>query len=178
MALRAKTRIEARGKMPSILHFCQWLNNLPLSTTIRQSPVIFPIIETVHVISITLGVGTIAIVDLRLLGLVLPKEKITDVVGQVEPLAWWGFALMFGSGLLLFMSEAERCYGNPAFRLKLILLVFAGINPLLFHTTVYRRVDDWDADVRAPWPGRIIAVLSLALWAAIIVSGRAIAYFN
>lgn len=164
--------------MLSILHLCQWLNDLPISTTIRESPTIFPVIETIHVVSITLGVGTIAIVDLRLLGVVLPRERITDVVSQVEPLAWWGFALMFGSGLLLFLSEAERCYRNPAFRLKLILLVLAGINPLIFHTAVYRRADNWDSDVPAPWQGRVVAVVSLALWAAIIVSGRAIAYFN
>jgi len=164
--------------MPSILHLCQWLNDLRLSTTIRESPVIFPVIETIHVVSITLAVGTIAIVDLRLLGLVLAKEKVTHVMSQIEPLALWGFAVMFASGALLFLSEAEKCYQNPAFRLKLMSLALAGINPLIFYATVYRRVDDWDSDETTPWQARIAALVSLTLWAVIIVSGRAIAYFN
>jgi hypothetical protein len=164
--------------MNFILHFCQWLNDLAISTAIRESPVLFPVIETIHVIAITLLVGTAAIVDLRLLGLVLKKEKVTDVVGQIEPLAWWGFGVLFISGTLLFLSEAEKSFSNPAFRFKLFLLCLAGLNPLIFHLTVYRRVNDWDTASKAPWQARATAIASLTLWAAIIVSGRAIAYFN
>jgi hypothetical protein len=85
---------------------------------------------------------------------------------------------MFVSGFLLFWSKAEQCYGNPAFRLKLLLLLLAGLNPLIFHSTIYRSVATWGESADTPNRAKLAGVLSLALWSAIIVSGRAIAYFK
>jgi hypothetical protein len=164
--------------MSPVLHVCQWLFNSYVGTTIRESPILFPVIESAHVLGITLLVGTAAIVDLRLLGLVLRSEKVSDIVGQIEPLAWWGFAVMFVSGFLLFCSEAEKSYGNIAFRIKLVLLLLAGLNPLIFHATIYRSVTTWNNAPVAPRQARLTAILSLTLWGAIIVAGRAIAYFR
>lgn len=161
-----------------VLHVCQWLVNSSVGTAIRESPLLFPIIETVHVLGISLLVGTAVIVDLRLLGFVLRGEKFSDVVSQIEPLAWCGFAIMFVSGFFLFWSEAEKSYGNPAFRIKLLLLLLAGLNPLIFHSTIYRSIAIWDHAPVAPRPARATAILSLALWGGIIVAGRAIAYFH
>jgi hypothetical protein len=120
----------------TILHICQWLYDSPLGTSIRESDFTFDLIESAHVLGITLVAGTISIVDLRLLGIVLKKDEVSDVVTQVLPLTWTGFAVMVTSGVLLFWSEAAKMYFNPAFRLKLILLVLAGLNPLIFHTTI------------------------------------------
>ena len=164
--------------MSPIFHFCQWLFDSYVGTSIRESPLLFPVIETAHVLGITLLVGTAAIVDLRLLGLVLKREKVSDVVSQIEPLAWWGFAVMFVSGFLLFWSEAEKSYGNTAFQVKLLLLLLAGLNPLIFHATIYRSVATWDDAPKAPRQARVTAIVSLTLWGAIIVAGRAIAYFH
>jgi hypothetical protein len=69
-------------------------------------------------------------------------------------------------------------YTNPAFRVKMVLLVLAGLNPLIFHTTVYRRVQEWEAKNLSPWRARAAAVSSIALWSGVIVAGRAIAYFR
>jgi len=162
----------------TILHICQWLYDSPLGTSIRESDFTFDLIESAHVLGITLVAGTISIVDLRLLGIVLKKDDVPDVVAQVLPLTWTGFAVMVTSGVLLFWSEAAKLYFNPAFRLKLILLALAGLNPLIFHTTIYRGVAAWDTAASTPARSKAAAVLSLTLWSSIIVAGRAIAYFH
>jgi hypothetical protein len=129
------------------------------------------------VLGIALLAGTVAFVDLRLLGLILKKERVSQVAGQILPLTWVGFAAMIGSGALLFLAEAAKSYYNPAFRFKMFLLIVAGLNPLIFHSTVYRHVSSWDESPIAPWRARLTAYLSLTLWSGIIVAGRAIAYF-
>jgi hypothetical protein len=138
----------------------------------------FPIVETVHVLAITLLAGSIAILDLRLLGVLLRGERVTVVARQVLPIVWTGFAILTVSGLLLFASEAAKSYGNPAFRIKLFLLFLAGINPIVYYRTVYRRVAEWDEHPKTPLAARIAGGVSITLWAAIIAAGRATAYFN
>ena len=159
------------------LQFCQWLNDTGISNSIRKSDLAFAAIETVHVLGITLLAGTIAIVDLRLLGVILKKDRVSDVARLVLPVTWIGFAIMFSSGSLLFMAEALKSYQNPAFRLKMLLLLVAGLNPLIFHSTVYRSVAEWDRAGITPRRASVAAALSLTLWSLIIMSGRAIAYF-
>ena len=162
----------------SLFEFCQCLNDTGPATALRESTIVFPIVESIHTLAITLVVGTVAMVDLRLLGIVLKKEPVSKVAGQILPLTWVGFGVMLVSGLMLFAAEAEKCYHNPAFRLKLILLALVGLNPLVFHFTIFRSVDRWDEAPRTPGRARLAAVLSLTLWSGIIVAGRAIAYFN
>lgn len=162
----------------SLLEFCQWLNDTGPATALRESTLAFPIVESIHTLAITLVVGTVAILDLRLLGFVLKKAPVSKVAAQILPLTWKGFAVMAATGLLLFCAEAAKSYHNPAFRLKLILLVLVGLNPLIFHFTIYKSVDQWDVASKTPGRARLAAVLSLSLWTAIVVAGRAIAYFN
>ena len=163
--------------MPALQHICQWIYDSQIGTAIRESDYAFPIIESVHVLAITLLVGTIAVLDLRLLGLVFRRIPVTRVARSVFPLTWSGFVVMLISGLLLFWAEAAKNYSNPAFRIKVVLLLLVGLNPLIFHTTVYRRVQEWESLERSPWRARGAALASLTLWGGIIVAGRAIAYF-
>ncbi len=158
--------------------FCQWLYDSGIGTAIRESIWVFPIIETIHVLGITLLVGTVAILDLRLLGLVLKREQVSRVASQILPLTWAGFGVMFVSGFLLFWAEAATCYANPAFRVKLILLILVGLNPLIFHLTIYRSVGSWNEVVVTPLRARLAAFSSLTLWGGIVCAGRAIAYFQ
>jgi hypothetical protein len=158
--------------------FCQWLYDSAIGIGIRESIWVFPIIETVHVLGITLLVGTVAILDLRLLGVVLKREPVARVAGSVLPLTWAGFGVMFVSGFLLFWSEAAQSYANPAFRIKLVLLLLAGLNPLIFHFTIYRTVGDWNHRIVTPLGARLAGLFSLTLWGGIICAGRAIAYFQ
>jgi hypothetical protein len=161
----------------SLFQICQWLSHTSIATAIRESDFIFPLIETVHVLAITLLVGTVAAVDLRLLGVTLKGEKVSTVAQQVLPLTWAGFAVMMISGMLLFMAEAAKSYGNIAFRVKVVLLILAGLNPLIFHSTIFRSVRTWDDASVVPGRARAAAVASLTLWSGIIIAGRAIAYF-
>ena len=158
-------------------HLCQALYDSQFGTSIRESDYAFSIIESVHVLAITLLVGTIAILDLRMLGAVLRKIPITKIARTVFPLTWSGFAIMLVSGFLLFWAEAAKNYGNPAFRIKIVLLVLVGLNPLIFHTTIYRRVHEWELLEVSPWRARGAAIASLTLWSGIIIAGRLIAYF-
>lgn len=144
----------------------------------RESVWVFPIIESIHVLGITVLVGAISILDLRLLGLVMKRERVSSIASQILPWTWAGFVLMFVTGLLLFIAEAATNYYNLAFRIKILLLILVGINPLIFHLSVFRRVDTWDEADVTPARARIAASLSLFLWAGIIISGRMIAYLN
>ncbi len=162
--------------MSPMLHLCQWIYATHFSTAIRESPYWFPIIEGVHTLGITAVVGTIAVLDLRLLGIVMKQEPVSRVARQVLPLTWVGFAIMFVSGLLLSIAEAATNYFNWAFRVKLILLLLVGLNPLIFHLGVYRKVSSWDLATVTPARARVAAICSLTLWASIIVAGRLIAY--
>jgi hypothetical protein len=164
--------------MPILLHACQWIYQTRLSTAIRESVWVFPIIESIHVLSITILVGTIAILDFRLLGLVMKREPVSRIARQVLPWTWAGFAVMFVTGLLLSIAEAATNYYNLAFRIKLVLLVLVGVNPLIFHLSVFRKVSTWDLAGSAPLRARAAAVCSLVLWAGIIVAGRMIAYLE
>lgn len=166
------------GGVPLLLEWCNRISATSLSTVIRESDWWFNIIETVHVIFTTLMVGTILVVDLRLLGIVLCREPASRVVQAVVPWTWAGLAIMGTSGLLLFISEAAQAYDNVAFRIKLVLLLAAGVNALLFHTTIYRAVGEWDTRLPTPGRARTAGALSVALWTAVIVCGRTIAYFH
>jgi hypothetical protein len=158
-------------------HLCQLLYDSQIGTSIRESDYAFSIIESVHVLGITLLVGTIALLDLRMLGVVLRGVSVTRIARTVFPLTWSGFVIMFVSGFLLFWAEAAKNYGNSAFRIKLLLLLLVGLNPLIFHTTIYRRVNEWEQLEVSPWRARTAAIASLSLWSGVIVAGRMIAYF-
>lgn len=164
--------------MSLLLDVCQWLNDLPASQALAESEWAFPSIESVHVLSLALMAGTLALVDLRVLGLALPGLQVSVVTRRLLPLTWTGFALMLASGAVLFASEAARLYGSSAFRAKMLLMLLAGVNAAVFHATVFARVGDWENAAIAPARARFAAATSLLLWAGIIVCGRFIAYFH
>ena len=120
--------------------------------------------------------GTIAVVDLRLLGIALPREPVSAVLRQVLPWTWAGFTLMFVSGALLVSSEAVKLYSSLFFRIKLVLLFVAAVNAFVFHWTVYRRAATWDVASATPGRAKLAGLLSLTFWIAIVAMGRAIGY--
>jgi hypothetical protein len=149
--------------MTALQQLSQVIYDWPASTALRESDVVFPLIETVHVLAISLIAGTILTVDLRVVGLIFRDEPLTRISRALLPYTWCGFALMAITGLPLLAAEAAKLYFNPAFRVKLLLLGLAGVNALLFHRTVQPRV---------------FAVTSIVLWSGIIISGRLIAVFH
>src|SRR5579863_8924022 len=159
-----------------LLTICQWIDSTRLNAALRQSNWAFPTLDTIHTLGIVLVAGTIMLVDFRLLGLGLRSLPITQLVARIVPATLWGFGLMAVSGGLLFASEAVKMYHSPAFRIKVILLALAGLNALIFHRIIYRAVAYWDPQSPAPPRARMVGLLSLIFWIAIIAAGRAIAY--
>lgn len=148
----------------------------PLATYVRESELAFPVLQTFHALGIMVMVGTIALVDLRILGLLLRDRTISDVSRTLLPLTWAGFVVMLISGGTLLAAQSGRIYANDFLRAKLILLAVAGVNVALFHLTTHRTVQTWTAG-KAPVSARGFASASLVLWAAIVVTGRYIAYY-
>jgi hypothetical protein len=155
-----------------LLKFAQWLNDTSWSSWIRDSDLPFPIIETVHVMALGLSVGIIMWIDMRLMGLVMKRERMSEMLKQIEPWAIVGFSIMFISGALLILAEPLKCYNSTAFRFKAAFLILAGANVWLFHRGIYKTIVRWDNEEVFPWQARLCGFLSLILWFGIIVAGR------
>ena|SRR5271170_1078280 len=162
-----------------IFHYCEWLEATTIGSAIRNSSWLFPAIESVHVLGIIVLVGSTGLFDLRLLGKgFLSNQPASQVAAQVMPWVWGSFSVMFVTGVLMFSSEATRCYQSWFFRLKLGLLLITGLNAFVFQFGAYRQIADWDeADTVAPTGARVAAWVSLLLWVFIVFAGRGIAYF-
>jgi len=160
----------------SLAHLCEWLAATRGSIALHESLYAYPLVESVHVLTLCMFVGLAAILDLRLLGLTLRRVAVSEVATRLLPWMVVGFLVMMTTGALLFYAIPVRSFHNVFFRLKMIMLLAAGVNAWVFHARVYRRVFEWDRDPIAPKAARVGGVLSLILWAVIIVSGRMIAY--
>jgi hypothetical protein len=148
-----------------------WLEASAVATTIRNSLYLFPLIESVHVLGLTIVFGTILIVDLRLLGFASTRRPFTVIAADVLKWTWRAFAVAAASGLLMFVTNAGTYYHNAYFRAKMVFLVLSGLNTLAFHLTARRSVEQWDRSA-APPAGKAIAALSLAVWIGVIFLGR------
>lgn len=160
----------------SLFTICQWIQQSSIGTQIRESTYVFPLIEATHVLGLAVSVGTISIVDLRLIGATMTNEPVTDVIEQLQPWTLSGFAAMFLSGALLFWSEAARLYPSYSYRIKFLFIFLLGINALLFHTTIYQSVDKWNNDAVTPTRARLAGWIGITFWAVVIFCGRWTAY--
>ena len=149
-----------------------------MSATLRDSLWLFPAIETVHLFGIVALVGSTSILDLRLMGFTLAGTPVPKLARRVLPWAWLGFGIQAATGFFLFAAEASRVYLNPAFRFKMLMLVAAGLNALLFHVMTSRSAAQWEGRSTTPMSAKIAGLSSLALWFAIVIAGRMIAYFE
>lgn len=154
----------------SLLPFFHWSQTTWVGAAIRASTYWFPAIEVVHLLGLVLLLGPILVVDLRLLGFGMRRQETSRVAKAVAPLIWIGIGTMVITGTLLFLSEALKCYENPAFWFKMYFLAGA----LAFHFTIYRWVTLFDS--LGPIMKRLTALLSLALWFGVAVGGRLIAF--
>jgi hypothetical protein len=147
-----------------------------LATRIRDSVFLFPMIESTHVIGLALVVGTIAIIDLRLLGIASTHRSFQRMASDILKWTWAAFALTALTGSLMFITNASVYYHNFYFRTKMLLLALTGINMLFFELTAARTIHKWDMAPAAPRAGKALAVLSLAMWIGIICVGRLIGF--
>jgi hypothetical protein len=160
----------------TLLHAAQVLQDSALGTTIRESNWWYPVLNVVHVLALMVAAGSIMFFDLRLLGVGLTRTPVSEAAARLLPWTWRGFAVMALTGCLLISSEAERLYFNTAFRVKVVCLILAGLNVLLFHFTVFRSVAQWDRATVAPARARMAGAFSLLLWMTMLAAGRMIGY--
>jgi len=151
------------------------LQDLSLPTQIRESDWMFPTIETVHVFALVLVVGSIMTVDLRLLGLANKERPFSQVASEMLPWTWTAFAIAALAGMLMFSSKALTYYGNIPFRLKMVCLLLAGINMVMFHWLGTRHLEAWDRG-RPPRAAKLAGGASLLLWTTIVAAGRWIGF--
>lgn len=160
-----------------MLHsICQWLESTSLGQWISQSDYGFASIETVHVLALTAVVGTVFIVDLRLLGLTSSRRSVRVLSADALPVTWGAFVVALIAGALLFMSKATQYIDNIPFRLKMLAMALAGVNMLAFHFITYRGVEAWVLDAQPPLAAKLAGGLSITLWILIVVAGRWIGF--
>jgi hypothetical protein len=159
-----------------VTSFLQWLEQTRISVYIRESTLGEPIIETVHVLTLTLFLGFAILLDLRLLGLCMRRRRMSEVLAQFNPYLAVGFTIMVITGILLFTGDPVAFFPNVFLRVKMLMLVLAGVNVWIFNTTIGRHIAEWDEAPETPRAAKIAGLVSLVLWAAIVAAGRAIAY--
>ena len=160
----------------ALQQWCQWLQDTEFSSGIRYSAYVYPLLEGTHVLGLAFSVGTILWFDLRLLGLTMRRDPVSDVFNQLRPWMTAGFLVMILTGSLLFASRAADAYASNYFRIKVGLLMLGAVNVAIFHTTIDRRRAQWDTAERPPLRARLAGLLSLILWFSIIAAGRIMAY--
>jgi hypothetical protein len=128
------------------------------------------------VLTLAVFVGTAVVVDLRLVGVTLPRVPVSEVLTRLRPWTGAGLLVMVATGTLLFYAAPLLRYQNVFFRIKMAALALAVLNAWVFHRTVYREIAKWDLDPVPPWRARFAGALSLVLWGLIITSGRLIPY--
>ncbi len=151
--------------------FFHWLTQTYIGATMQGNAYLFPTVEALHIMGSVALVASTSILSLRLAGLFLREIPVSKVASQFLPWAWLGFGCQVVTGILLFMSEATQAYANVIFQVKMALIVLAGINALVFHQTVYRRVKTWDAS-NPPFSAKFAGYASIVLWFAVIAAGR------
>lgn len=153
-----------------------WLGDTSLAVAVRENEMLFPWTESIHVLALTIVVGSIAIVDLRLLGLASRGRPITKLMKDVLPITWVAFLCALITGLMMFISQANVYMENIYFKVKIVLLMVAGINVLVFHSLTARSVAQWDATGAVPVGAKAAGAASLGLWTLIVICGRWIGF--
>lgn len=160
----------------TLLGVCQWLESTSLALLIQESAYGFPLVVAIHLLGLTLSVGTLLWVDLRLIGVAFRPLRVSEVYRGLAPWFFVGFAMMLVSGATLFTAYATLAYGNLFFRLKMAALVLAGVNAGVLHFVTQRTSASWDAAPRPPSAARAAGFVSIALWVAVMLAGRMMSY--
>jgi len=160
----------------SLLSFVEWLASTPGSIALHESQYMYSIVESTHVLGLCLFLGTLLSVDLRMTGVLLKRVPVNEVVARVLPWTFAGFAVMVVTGVVLFYAIPVRSYQSVFFRIKVVLLILAGLNAWHYHRTAHPTADQWGKDEAPPQAVRVSAMVSLATWTLVIFAGRFIAY--
>ena len=151
-----------------------WIEGGAINTWVLGSAWVWPILEILHFIGLSLLLGSIIVVDLRVAGLL--RKLDTEAVLRLLPLAALGFAINMATGILFFFGDPGRYAINVGFQAKMILVLLAGLNALWFYVKVEPRVRSRDPAANAPPTTKFVAFSSLAIWLGVLLLGRLIPY--
>jgi len=156
---------------------CVWIDQTPLSQAIQVANWVVPVVQTVHILAIAVVASSVLMIDLRLIGVVWADRSMKDVSSRFLPFVWWPLLILFATGAVMIIGEPARSLKNPAFQLKMMLLVAALVATGLIHFFQRRNTEFGDLS-RGPRVAAVtVAIVSLLLWSAIIFAGRWIAYY-
>lgn len=162
--------------MSAILELANALQNSDIGTALAESTVAFPVIEGIHLLGLSISVGLIFLTDLRLAGVLLKRVPVVDLLRQLRPWIITGFAVTFVSGFLLFWSEAATVIVSPAFPVKFLFILLAGLNALYFEFKLAHLTPVVENQEVLPAGVRYAGLASIALWTLVIITGRLIPY--
>ena len=154
----------------------EWVDAMPMSVVWRESLNGYPLLLTAHVVSMGLVAGVIIFWDMRLAGMALTRVPVSKIQATMFPWMTLGLLINAATGAAMVFSQPMRYYPNFYFWMKNFFLLLALVNMLYFHARIGKTVADWEHNPVTPFPARVAGYASLALWAAIIVAGRMIAY--
>jgi len=160
----------------TILEVCEWLETTALGAIAPATLYGFQVLVGIHILGLILSVGTLLWMDLRMIGISLVAGPLSEIQRSLSPWFFFGFSAMFVSGFILFAGFATSAYENTYFRIKMIALVLAGINALIFHVMAKKMSADWDAAQPPPALVRFAGLGSIVLWSTVILSGRMMSY--
>jgi hypothetical protein len=157
-------------------NFAHWLATTPPSRFIQDVLWIIPVVQTVHILAIAVVLSSVAMIELRLFGLVGRSTPVAQTAARSLPWLWWGTLALAITGLILITGEPGRALTNPAFQLKMALLLIAMGVTLAFHRSVRKSAALWSEPARSLRALRAAALATLLLWFSVAVAGRWIAY--
>jgi uncharacterized protein DUF6644 len=160
----------------TLFEICQAIQDTTIGTAIRESIWTFPAIETVHVLGLAVSVGILVLLDLRLVGAGFRHALPSQIMGELKTWYLTGFVAMFISGILLFWSEAAKCYTSPTFRMKILFLTLAGINAAFFEMKYVPKYSKWESSGPFPAGAKVVGWISIICWLGVIGYGRWTAY--
>jgi hypothetical protein len=154
----------------------EWIKATPIGAFVRDSTWAFPALQSLHFIGMSLLIGVVGVIDLRVLGVArgLPIRPLHRFV----PLAFAGFGINLLTGIMFFCHDPYVYAYNPSFRIKMLLILLAGLNALWFRLGVFLDVDKWGPGIEASRLAKAISALSLLIWIGVITAGRFIAFTN
>jgi hypothetical protein len=156
--------------------FTAWIDSTGIATYIRENSFAFPWLECFHIMATALVLGVISIVDLRLMGLAATGYRTSRLMRALLPLTWGAFIVALVTGVLLFTSQPALYLENTAFRIKLALLLLAGLNMAIFHLWTQRGIAVWDEEGPIPVGARLAGLISLCLWVGVVFAGRFVGF--
>ena len=160
----------------SVMEILQWLEETRIGVLVQEDPWLFPILVSIHILGLTLSVGTLVWFDLRLLGFGIRNCSVSRLYRRLMPWMLGSFFVMVVSGSMLFIGFATKAYPNIYFRIKVAGLVVAGVNALIYHLKTERHIADWDEARVLPLRARMAGLVSILSWTVVILAGRMISY--